>query len=102
MGMVILEFLKKLRDNVVSILSAIVAFGALILFGWLAIEKTKKDADKALDQTDADKKKIADNDKQLAEEQAKRDAIDKKLKEDENHEPSQEDLDKLFNNPDHK
>lgn len=97
-----LDFLKKLKDNIVSILSSIITFGALILFGWLAIEKTKKDADKALGQTDTDKKKIEDNNKRLAEEQAKRDAIDKKLKEDENHEPSQEDLDKLFNNPDHK
>lgn len=88
-------------SNIGGILGTTVSFLAVVLFGWLIFENTKKTTDKALSENDEDKKKVEANDKQLADEQAKRDAIAEQLKKDKSN-VTQEDIDKYFNNPDNK
>lgn len=100
--------LVNLKDKVVSILKAIASFGILILFGWLLIKKTNKDADKTLQQNEADKQKLADIDKQidqnnqqLDQEASKREEINKQIQENDK-DVSKEDLVKHFNDPNNK
>lgn len=97
-----LDLLKKIKDNVVSVLGVVVT----VLLGWLIYEKTQKDADEALlkdsktheqiDTLDADIKKNDDIDKA---EQAKRDAIVKQMETDKNEKPTDDELLDYFNKP---
>lgn len=99
-----LAFLKKLKDNLVAIGGVVL----VILFGWLYIKKSGQDADAALKQNEEDKKKLADLDKkidnnnqQLVEEEKKRQDINKNLDE-VKKDVSKDDLTKYFNDPNNK
>ena len=102
------EFLTKVKNNVISVLSVIATVGTFILFGWLALKRGNKDGDQALAQNEEDKKKLADldkkiddADKRLAEEAKKREDAQKKLDE-VKKDVSQDDLVKYFNDPNNK
>lgn len=102
------EFLTKLKNHVISVLSVIATIGTFVLFGWWALKRGNKDGDQALAQNEEDKKKLADldkkiedADKQLADEAAKREEIKKNLDE-VNKDVPKDDLVKYFNDPNNK
>lgn len=103
----IMEFLTKLKSKVFSILSVIGGIALFLLFGWWALKKPSE-ADKALAQNEEDKKKLADldtkidnNNKLLAEEERKREELKKSL-EKEIKDVSKDALADYFNDPDNK
>lgn len=101
-----MEFLKKLRDNLLAVGSIVL----VLLFGWLYIKKSGQDADAALKQNEEDKKKLAEIDKQiesvdekLATEEKKREEIKKNIEEIEKSEDASiDDLAKYFDDPNNK
>lgn len=97
-----LDFLKKVKDNIVSVLGLIIA----VLLGLLWFTKSKKDAAEALNGNQEDQQKInqidsniAKNDGLLAAEEQKRSEIEQELKRKENEKPTDDQLLDYFNKP---
>lgn len=100
-----LDFLKKVKDNVVAVLSVVIA----ILFGWLMYEKSQKDAAEALEKNQEDQKKlnaldsdIAKNDGLEQAEAEKRKQIEEETKRKQNEQASKEELLRYLNDPNSK
>lgn len=100
-----LDFLKKVKDNVVAVLSLIIA----ILFGWLMYEKSQKDATEALERNQEDQKKlnaldsdIAKNDGLEQAEVEKRRQIEEEMERKKNEQASKEELLRYLNDPNSK
>lgn len=99
-----LAFLQKLKDNITAILGVIVA----ILFGWLMIEKNRKDSAEALLENQKSKEELNKIDQDIANKAGQADAEEiRRLEilkgmEDDKKAVSNDELVKYFNDPKNK